>query len=275
MIGNASVGKGELIIEPAVDGWISVNGRPYRGNFHFVAAGDGTSFESINYVHIEDYLKSVIPRELLRDWHVEAYMAQAIIARTYALYEKSSRPVSPRYDLYTDTRSQVYGGLKDETEKSRLAVDQTRGIVVVYGPAGHERIFKAYFSACCGGLSASAADVFGEAPSEPLSEQDNGTTCNMSSSFNWGPIVVPRPELTRRFRAWGFRESPGKQHCPDQDSLGRRAQQRWPPGALRSHGRDRPAIQPESRGTSLGGQLHRAGCNDTPQEQLLPADRAG
>ncbi len=202
MIGNTNVGTGKLIIEPAAGSWLTVNDRPYRGSFHFVAV-DGNQFDAVNHVGLDDYLYSVVPREMFALWEFEAYKAQAIIARTYALYEKKTQNPGLHWDVHTDTRSQVYGGVKDETDKSRFAVDQTAGIVVVHGSPGQEKIFKAYFSACCGGLSASAAEAFGDAWSEPLSEQNVGATCNISTNFNWGPIIVPKAELTNRFRAWG------------------------------------------------------------------------
>lgn len=201
-IGTSNVGKGELMIEPAAGSWLTVNDRPYRGNFHFVAVA-GEQFDAVNHVGIDDYLYSVLPREMFKLWELEAYKAQGIIARTYALYEKKAQSPGLHWDVHTDTRSQVYGGIQDETDKSRAAVDHTAGIVVVHGPAGQEKIFKAYFSACCGGLSASAAEAFGDAWSEPLSEQNVGTTCNISTNFNWGPIIVPTAELSQRFRAWG------------------------------------------------------------------------
>jgi stage II sporulation protein D len=107
------------------------------------------------------------------------------------------------WDVYPDERSQVYGGIGGENGSSRAASDATRGVVVAYGPKGQERIFKAYFSSCCGGITQSAADAFGDAKSEPLSDQNVGNRCNASPKFNWGPVVVKKDELTRRFRAWG------------------------------------------------------------------------
>lgn len=201
-VGNVDVGSGELMIEPASGSWLTINDRPYRGTIRCVVRKEDV-FDVVNYVRVDDYLYSVLPREMFSYWHLDAYKAQAIIARTYALYEKQTQAPGMHFDVFTDTRSQVYGGMKDESLKSRTAVDQTAGIVAVHGPAGQERIFKAYFSSCCGGLSASSADVFGGPWSEPLSEQNRGTTCNFSKHFNWGPIIVPRAELTKRFRAWG------------------------------------------------------------------------
>src|SRR5688500_17234715 len=169
--GVAVPGKGELTIWPSEDASVSVNGKPYRGKFRFVPVGGAntTVFDIVNDVDIDGYLKGVLARELLRAWNEETYRAQAVVARTYALYESRMRGRDNHWDLFPDQRSQVYGGYDDETRMSRLAADDTAGIVLAYGQAGREKIFKTYFSACCGGVTQSAADAFGESYIVPLS----------------------------------------------------------------------------------------------------------
>ena len=68
------------------------------------------------------------------------------------------------------------------------------------GQPGRERIFKAYFSSCCGGSAASAVDAFNESPTPPLSAHSNGSTCSISPKFNWPPVTFSKAELTRRIR---------------------------------------------------------------------------
>jgi SpoIID/LytB domain protein len=90
-------------------------------------------------------------------------------------------------------------------------------VVIAAGPQGQEKIFKAYFSACCGGVTQSAWDAFGDAYSLPLSERNVGPVCNIGPRFNWGPIVVKKDELTRRFRSWGAsKDRPEKNMQPVQ-----------------------------------------------------------
>src|SRR5688500_8232647 len=203
-LGTASLGPGELIIQPAADGTVSVNGKAYRGRYRFVPVGNG-QFDVINDVDVDGYLKSVVPREMFREWDVQAYKAQAIAARTYALYVAATTPKTQPWDLFADVRSQVYGGMASESSKSRQSVDETAGVVAAFGPGGDEKIFKAYFSSCCGGITQSAWDASGDAYSQPLSAQSRGPVCNAGPRFNWGPIVVRKDELTKRFRAWGKR----------------------------------------------------------------------
>jgi stage II sporulation protein D len=202
-IGNAGVGAGELTIQPAVVGSVSVNNAAYRGQYRFVSANG--KIDVINDVTIDDYLKGVVAKEMLAGWHPEAYKAQAIIARTYALYEKGTVQPGRSWDLYPDERSQVYGGLAGETAKSVDAVEATRGVVVAYGNPGAEKIFKAYFSSCCGGIGQNPADAINEPYHPALHEQSVGDLCKASPRFTWGPITITRTEITRRIKLWGKR----------------------------------------------------------------------
>ncbi len=205
-IGGTPLGRGELVIRPATVGSVSVENISYRGQFRFVATSNGR-FDVVNDLDLDDYLAGVLAKELLSGWLPSTYQAQAVIARTYALYEKKSGSPNRRFDVWATTASQVYGGIPAESAKSREAASRTAGLVVGYGPVGREKIFKAYFSACCGGISQSVQDAFGEPLIEPLTEQNVGTLCSASSKFNWGPVVVSKEDLTRRFRAWGQRRA--------------------------------------------------------------------
>ena len=114
---------------------LSINGKPYRGDCRLVPVGAG-KFDVVNDVDLEGYLKGVLAKELLRDWHEEAYKAQAIVARTYALYEMKTAGAGRHWDVHPDERSQVYGGVGGENGLSRTASDATAGVVVAYGPHG-------------------------------------------------------------------------------------------------------------------------------------------
>lgn len=201
-IGSTRLGSGVLTIRPISPGSVTINGRAYRGTYRFI--GNGVDqFDVVNDVDIEDYLMGVLAKELYPNWHEQTYRAQAIVARTYALYQKHANQEKSYWDVWADERSQVYGGMTAETARSRAAVLETAGIVVVYGTAGDERIFKTYFSSCCGGVSQSVTDAFGEPLIAPLASRSVGPVCSASTKFNWGPVVISKQELTRRMRAWG------------------------------------------------------------------------
>jgi stage II sporulation protein D len=134
-----------LHLQPERDGTVSIDGIAYRGRFRFIPVG-GNRFDVVNDVDVDSYLASVVSKEMLPNWHEESYKAQAIVARTYAIYEKQTVGADRYWDVYADTRSQVYGGIAAESAKSRLAVNETAGIVVAANDAnGYPRIFKSYF----------------------------------------------------------------------------------------------------------------------------------
>jgi stage II sporulation protein D len=212
-INGTNAGAGVLEILPAEDGSVSINGSPYRGVYRCVPVAGG-KFDVVNDLDVESYLMGVLPKELFSDWQLEAYMAQAVIARTYALYEVKTGPQGRHWDLYPDERSQVYGGMGAETAKSKTAVERTRGKVVAYGPPGGERIFKAYFSSCCGGVSANVNDAMGDPAIPPLEARYNGNTCSISTRYNWGPVTISKAELTRRARLWAQQNYPSLANVP-------------------------------------------------------------
>ncbi|HEX4054763.1 MAG TPA: SpoIID/LytB domain-containing protein [Tepidisphaeraceae bacterium] len=205
-IGRQVIRTGVLTLRPTSGNPIRVNRIAYRGSIRLMPSGAGR-FNVINDVDVEDYLAGVVTREMYPTWPIEAIKAQAVASRTYALYEVHSTGVGRPWDVFSDERSQMYGGISGETDKSREAVAATTGIVLTYGP-GDGRIFRAYFSSCCGGVSQAAADAFpGEPYIPPLSEQFRGNCCSGSKYFNWGPIVIKKNELARRIHLWAQRSS--------------------------------------------------------------------
>jgi stage II sporulation protein D len=216
-IGATPLGSGTLTVTPVPQGSVSVNAAAYRGRYRFVPVSP-TEFDVINDVDIDSYLKGVVAREMLPKWDLEAYRAQAIVARTYALYEAKTAPRNRAFDLYTDTRSQVYGGIRSESDKSRRAVDDTAGVVVAHGPPGQEKIFKAYFSACCGGIGQNALDALGDSDIPPLTARAVGTLCSASKRFNNPDVTFDKSEITRRIKLYASRRD---HPCQDMATLTR------------------------------------------------------
>jgi stage II sporulation protein D len=135
-------------------------------------------------VEIEEYLAGVVGREMGLRSPYEALKAQAIAARTYALFERVSGRVRGNgepFDLYDDERSQVYGGADAESELSRRLVSETRGLVVTY----QGRLVPAFFSSTCGGSTEPAWEVLPPAPRlAPLSGVACGH-CSGSPFYSW------------------------------------------------------------------------------------------
>lgn len=238
-IGATLLGPGTLTLTPVPQGSLRINGQPYRGRYRLVPVSSD-EFDVVNDLDIDSYLKGVLAREMLPKWDPEAYKAQAIVARTYALYEAKTAPRGRHFDLNSDTRSQVYGGIAAETDKSRKAVDDTAGVVVAYGPPGQEKIFKAYFSACCGGTGQSA-DALGDNDIPPLQARTVGALCAASPRFNNPDLTVEKSELTRRIKLWASRRD---HPCQNMATLSR-----VDIFATNSYGRPSRFVLTDARGT--------------------------
>jgi len=141
-------------VATANGGILAVDGKRYRGSFR-VSADDGSQVQVINNVDLEAYLCGVVPREMSPKWAEDALKAQAVAARSYALYVKEKSTDKP-YDLVATIASQVYGGYDAENPASSMAVDATRGEVMTYDG----RLTIAYFHASSGGYTESAKNVW-------------------------------------------------------------------------------------------------------------------
>lgn len=148
---------------------------------------------AINFVNLEQYLYGVVPSEMPYTWHPEALKAQAVVARSYALATRRSGA----FDLYPDTRSQVYLGLEHERPSTNAAVDATAGEVVLY----EGQVAKTYFFSSSGGRTASAEDVWGEAVPYLVSVPDPYDT--ISPHHTWGPVAFTGAKLAKMMKLKG------------------------------------------------------------------------
>src|SRR4051794_35218096 len=89
---------------------------PWRGDL--IVAANGKSLSVVNDVPIDSYVRGVVSNEMPKDWPLEAVKAQAVAARSYALAHKRGGT----YDVFPDTRDQVYGGITTETPVGDQAV---------------------------------------------------------------------------------------------------------------------------------------------------------
>ena len=158
----------------------------------------GNSADLIATMNIEDYVRGVLPAEMPANWPLEALKAQAIAARTFALYRRASR-LNASYDLEADVMDQVFlMPLTSKTEKSDLkrlnverAVKETRGMLLQDRKA---HLFAAYFHADCGGQTEDAKTVWGDAPSTGTAIDG---ACPISPHAKWNMALSSR-EITKK-----------------------------------------------------------------------------
>lgn len=135
-------------------GILSFENVKYQGMFKVVTNPRGDSCDIVNEIPMEDYISSLLTKEMNSKWPAEALKAQAVAARTYALHKMQSQQVSRElgneafYDLESSEKHQVSGALFDSTESTKEASYGTKGEVLT---TEEGKIRPIFFHAKCGG----------------------------------------------------------------------------------------------------------------------------
>jgi stage II sporulation protein D len=166
-----------------------INGSAYHGRL--VIHRWGGKLASVNVVALEQYLRGVVGGEMPHRWNMAALEAQAVAARSYALATLKPRGA---YDLYDDTRSQVYGGLDYETSKTDIAVARTRGRVLTW----RGRVATTFFFSTSGGRTAAIRDVWPAARNLPYLRSVADPYENGSPHRRWGPVALTPQQIAAR-----------------------------------------------------------------------------
>ena len=168
----------QIEFAPLTTGIIKVNAIGYRGGIVCKVVANGKLLVT-NVLPLEEYLLGVVGAEMPLSWPAAALQAQAIIARTYALYQKLNGR-QRHFDVYDTTASQVYQGTTHENKQARAIIQSTRGMVLFY----QNSIFKAFFHSTCGGHTANARQVFAYADISPLGGRQC-PYCRASPYYQW------------------------------------------------------------------------------------------
>ncbi len=185
--GNVALGQWRsrsLWIEPTGDGYVWIGDRWYRGRTQLVPTNKGLT--AVNHVNLEHYLYSVLGAEMNPNWPQEALKAQAVAARSFALY-KTATSGNTVYDVGDTTSWQVYKGLETEGQGTHLAVDATAGQVMTYGG----KVILAAFHSSSGGHTENVEDVWTQplAYLRGVSDYDQGAPVyKWTKSFSRGEL---------------------------------------------------------------------------------------
>jgi stage II sporulation protein D len=155
---------------------LRLSGNRYRGLLRVRTRSGRLS--AVNDIGLEPYIKGVIAWEMPASWHPQALSAQAVVARTYGLVSRRS---GAWFDLYDDTRSQVYGGVRAEHPRTNDAVNATRGEVVRSNGA----LAWTFYHSTSGGMTASRQDEWGP-PGIPYLVSVNDPHDDLSPHHRWG-----------------------------------------------------------------------------------------
>ena len=137
----------------------------YHGAFQLLKKND-QKFNLVNLIEVEDYLKGVVPNEMPVRFGLEALKAQSVAARNYVLTPRTKSSVN--YDVVDSVASQVYHGANTETAISDKAVEETSGVVALYG----WDLILALYSSTAGGYSESYAYAFSDPKTKEFPSED-------------------------------------------------------------------------------------------------------
>lgn len=137
----------------------------YRGDLHVKT--DGKMLTAVLYIPIEEYLLGVVPYEMSDSFPLEALKAQAVAARTYALYKM--RGASGAYDLVDNTNDQVFRGYNASNERAIRAVQETAGVACYNNGA----LAICYYTASNGGQVELVRNVWGKGEGDYITMHDD------------------------------------------------------------------------------------------------------
>jgi stage II sporulation protein D len=145
----------KLWVRPQQGGYVWIGDRWYRGSVLAIATQNQLTI--VNYVDLEQYLYSVLGAEMSPTFPPEALKAQAVAARTYALYRRQSTS-KKLFDVDSSQSSQVYRGLSSESDTTQLAVNATVGQIMTY----QGKPILAAFHSASGGHTENVEDIWSE-----------------------------------------------------------------------------------------------------------------
>ena len=176
------------------------DGIPYPGRLRITAGAEG-HLDVVNLVDIEQYVQCVVASEVWPTFATEAYRAQAVIARTYVLYQMVRRQ-GAAWDITATQGSQVYQGVRwDEVgRRAASAAKYSQGVVCTWNDRGEDHLFSTYYSAACGGMSQSAAIFGSDDAVAPLAGGVRCDYCRMAprGTYRWGPVHLRADDVRTR-----------------------------------------------------------------------------
>ncbi|MDA8077843.1 MAG: SpoIID/LytB domain-containing protein [Nitrospiraceae bacterium] len=171
-----------------ITGDLLVSGSHYQGNIEVWKGNAGLYL--VNELPLEEYIKNVVSAEVGQNWDMEALKAQAVVSRTYALYQKGLNG-NVNFDLTSSVLHQVYKGTVIDARIS-YAVMHTEGEVLYY----NGKLIEALYHSTCGGMTEDPAEVFGK--SYPYLKPVE-SSCTVSPYALW-ERKIPVEEIEKALR---------------------------------------------------------------------------
>ncbi|MFN3479806.1 MAG: SpoIID/LytB domain-containing protein [Thermodesulfovibrionales bacterium] len=178
-----------------VNGDFFGNGIRYSGQIEVWRGEKGLYV--VNELPLEDYVESVVAAEVGTDWEIEALKAQAVIARTYAVYKKTAVTNQSMYHLTSSVLNQVYKG-NNSHFKVTFAVRATEGEILTY----NGKPIEALYHSTCGGRTENPEEVFGKKIPYMKSVESR---CDLSPYWVW-ERKIPISEIEKALNLSGIKD---------------------------------------------------------------------
>lgn len=178
-----------------IRGDLLVNGTHYLGKIDVMRGKN--SLYLINELSFEEYIKNVVSAEVGPNWDMEALKVQAVISRTYAMYQKTQKNLNTNYDITSSVLNQVYKGSSSDP-RIAYAVMDTEGEVLTY----NGNLIEAFYHSTSGEMTEDPEEVFGK--SYPYLKPV-ATKCELSPYWIW-ERRVPAEELEKALNIKGIRD---------------------------------------------------------------------
>ncbi len=216
LLGARLLGNKTCTLSTDGDAGIRLRDKTYRGELQIKttrgASGLPHDLDIVLQLPLEDYVLGVLCGEMPSSTPgaEEALRAQAVVARTWALW-KTNLSGKPLRDTPAD---QKFVGVDFETQAAQRAVTATEGLILAH--AGE--LIPAFFHADCGGETANSAAVgFTKRQWAPLSGVKDA---NCISPFKWSR-TIPASTLDSFARTHGLGNWISRLQASARDSGGR------------------------------------------------------
>lgn len=176
-----------------IKGDLLISGIHYTGEIEVWKGQDGLYV--INEIPFEDYIKSVVLAEVGTNWEMEALKAQAVVSRTYAVYQKNANG-NPYYHLTSSVLHQAYKGNSSDT-RIAYAVEKTSGEILTF----NNKPIEAFYHSTAGDRTELPEEVFGK--SYPYLKSVEAS-CETSPYWVW-ERKMPVSELERSLNVSGVK----------------------------------------------------------------------
>jgi stage II sporulation protein D len=197
-LGDQTYKCSSLELQAEGGGRIRVGNRAYAGAVRLLRGADRVV--TVNALDMESYLLGVLGCEMPGDWPREALKAQAVAARTYALYFQLQR-AGFEWHVTNTMGDQVYDGGEAKSSVAD-AVNATRGVVLLHDGG----VFPAFFHSTCGGRTESPGKALGKPEYDFLEGVPCGF-CGASPHYKWSARIRAK-DLVAKLRSSGIAVGP-------------------------------------------------------------------